>query len=145
MKRLSKLSMSLVLLTAVLIPGVALALDDPPTVTSLESAEQLCGKPVRVVARYKSAKYIPDASTAGVWIPGKDPIPHITAKLVLSDDGEIEIGPPKNKASLRTPKEAEQFEGVSVQVRGKLELHPAEGSHKAFYWIQPQSIEAAED
>jgi hypothetical protein len=145
MKNLLRQTLLAALVATVLIPGVALAQDDLPTVTSLESAKELCGKPVRIVARYRSSKYIPDASTAGVWIPGKQPTAHITAKLVLSDEGEIEIGPPGNKASLRTPQEAEQFENRAVQVSGRLELNPAEGTRKEFYWIKPQIIELAEE
>jgi len=136
MRKLPWIAITLMLATGVFA-------DDQPGLTR-GSLRSFCGQKVKFVGRYSSTRTIPDVNTAGVWVPGRQPIPHIRAKVVLPDGAEVQLGPPMHKSSLRTPQEAEAYEQKSVEIEGTLQNQSAGPGKAESYWIQPTSIRLVE-
>ncbi|PZO40599.1 MAG: hypothetical protein DCF19_11965 [Pseudanabaena frigida] len=77
---------------------------------------QFNNRRVQIIGRYVSGTKPAPAITGDIEFKGN----YITAKIVLEDGTEIPIFPTYNKQSLRSPEEAEAYNGKIVKVVGKI-------------------------
>ncbi|MBD2327119.1 hypothetical protein [Alkalinema sp. FACHB-956] len=93
--------------------------DQLPTIHTRAEVEQYQQQRVKLIGQYIATRRKPNPMNTGIVGFKGD---YITAKIMLQDGTDIAINSPMLKQSLRSEKEAQQYDQKQVEVIGRLEM-----------------------